>query len=254
MNARATSQPRTRIPIARVGVCRLGNLATAERARLTDACYELWSEFFEGMAQARFVETHLFDDTYLGFAEGVDGRLAAFYNVNLLDLVVAGERVMIMTSGVFIRLEYAASFALKRGGFRLALRLRLRHPFTRFVWVPIATTPVAYRNLAKSSRRFYPHPNLPTPNYVAPVLAEMCRHRKLVVDPENPFVVEFGIRQRRIDQLRRSARMQQSDAFMRHFIEMTPNWERGRALMALVPLDLRSLLDSAIMLARRPKL
>lgn len=247
----ANDRRKRRLPIARVEAGRLGDLAPAARARLTEQCYELWSEFFEGMTRERFVETHLFDDTWLGAAYDADGRLAGFYNLNVLDIDAAGERVVVLTSGAFVRLEYDAVPALKRSGILAVLRVRLRHPFARLAWVPVATTPVAYASMGQAIRRFFPHPSLPTPAHVAPALREVCRRRNLVASPGSAFVVDFSIRQRHVDELKRSSRMQREDEYTRYFVARVPDWERGHALLVWIPGDLKNILASALMLMRQ---
>jgi len=240
-----------RLPIARVEAGRLGDRAPAERARLTEACYELWSEFFEGMTRERFVATHLFDDTWVGAAYGIDGRLAGFYNLNTMHIDVEGERSLVLTSGAFVRLEYDAVPALKRSGLLAVLRVRVRHPFARLAFVPIATTPVAYRAMGESMHCFYPHPSRTTPAYVPAALREVCRRRNLVVPPGTPFVVDFAIRQRKVDAIKRTASVQRPNDDTRYFLATVPRWEAGHALLVWVPGDLQNILRSGVLLARR---
>jgi hypothetical protein len=246
----ASDGRRRRLPIARVEAGRLGDLSPAARDRLQGACYELWSEFFEGLTRERFIETHLFDDTWLGAAYSADGQLAGFYNLNVVDVDVAGERFVVITSGGFIRREYDAVQALRRSGLLAVLRVRLRRPFARLAFVPVATTPIAYASMGQVIRRLYPHPSLPTPAHVAPALREVCRRRGLVVT-EAPFVVDFSIRQRHVDDLKRSSRMQRGDEYIRAFLARVPGWEQGEALLVWIPGDLPNILTSALLVLRR---
>ena len=246
-----TIQRRDRLPIARVEEVVLGDLPAPARDELERACYELWSEFFAGMDRQRFVATHLFDDTRLGAAYDRAGRLAGFYNFNVLELDVDGERIALLSTGVFIRLEYDAFTALLRRGYRTVLRLRLAHLRSHFIWGAIFTTPVAYHTLVDSFREYYPNPVRPTPRYIEAALPQICRRRQLVQDPADPFVVDFSISQRQIDALKASARLQNAGPRAREFTARVPNWEAGKALFVFVPVGPANFLSAAVAGLRR---
>ncbi|MCB9701278.1 MAG: hypothetical protein H6711_05260 [Myxococcales bacterium] len=246
-----TIQRRDRLPIARVEEVVLGDLPAPARDELERACYELWSEFFAGMDRQRFVATHLFDDTRLGAAYDRAGRLAGFYNFNVLELDVDGERIALLSTGVFIRLEYDAFTALLRRGYRTVLRLRLAHLRSHFIWGAIFTTPVAYHTLVDSFREYYPNPVRPTPRYIEAALPQICRRRQLVQDPADPFVVDFSISQRQIDALKASARLQNAGPHAREFTARVPNWEAGKALFVFVPVGPANFLSAAVAGLRR---
>ncbi|MCA9694812.1 MAG: hypothetical protein KC636_34860 [Myxococcales bacterium] len=242
---------RPRQPIADVRDRVVSSLSAPARAEVEAECYALWSEFFEGMTRARFVETHIFDDTRLVTAYGRDGRLAGFFNLNTQLLDAAGERVLLLGCGVFIRREYDAYGALLRRGWRSVLRLRLRHPLARFLWQAIYTSPVAYQAMCEGFRVFYPHPTAPTPAYVTRALAECCRHRGFVQDEDDPFVVDFSIKQRLIDELKASSRLRNPDANAAYFIERVPAWESGKGLIGIIPVNLVNIASSARMAIQR---
>ena len=246
-----TIRHRDRLPIARVEETVLSDLSAAAREELEHACYELWSEFFAGMDRERFVATHLFDDTRLGAAYDHAGRLAGFYNFNLMEFDIEGDRIAVLSTGVFIRLEYDAFTALLRRGYRTVLRLRLAHLRSHFIWGAIFTTPVAYHTLVDSFREYYPNPARPTPRYIEAALPHVCRRRQLVQDPGDPFVVDFSIRQLKIGALKASAKRQSAGTRAQEFTARVPDWEAGKALLVFVPVGPANFLSAAVAGVRR---
>jgi hypothetical protein len=248
---RHTAPPRTRLPVRRIDSGLVAALGAEARARLGAACYELWHEFFDGLSEEQFVETHLTADTWLVTAWGDGDRLAGYYNLCVLPIDIDGRRVYVLTSGLFTRPEYDAAPRLIRRGFLHCVRARLRHPGAIMAYVPVATTPVAYRAVARALHRYYPRRGEGAPSYVRHALAEMCRVRGFRQDPERPYVVDFFARQRKVDDLMRSEAMSRSDEAIHAYTELVPDWAEGKALLVWIPGDLVNVFRTAINLALR---
>lgn len=233
---------RSRLPVTGARCQVLGQLDAAARAQLEGELFGLWSEFFHGLSREEFVATHLFDDTRLLLTYGYDGELAGFANLNISRLHDEGKPHHVLHCGVFTRLKYDAIRSLVWLAVGEVLRLRLRHPLTPIAYVAVLTSPVAYRLFGWAGVRVYPAPNVVAPPHVERLLAALAEHRRLPVDPDDPWLVEFAVKQRNPKALKQSRCVRRSDPHMDFFAQRAPKWDQGWSLLSWMPMDTANLL------------
>jgi hypothetical protein len=243
-----------RLPIESTRRVVFGRLPSAERERLVDEVYALWSEYFVGLTRERFVATHLFDQTRITLFYGGNGELAGFFNVNTDVVEAGGHRCVVITSGIFSRVRYDATRAIGLAAFREAMRVRIRHPRTPLAYLPIATSPVSYRTVSRWTKTFHPTPDAEPPAYVSAMVAEVARRRRLETRPDDPWVTRFLVRQRRAGDIQASRTMKNPGRFAEYFLRRVPTWTEGDSLLIWVPFDLHNSVGSlARLLLNRPR-
>lgn len=229
-----------RFPIERIERVVLSALSPEHRHRLTDRLYELWSGLFEGLDREAFARTHLFDHTHVVMGFGPAGDLAGFANITPYLLTLEGRRQLILTSGLFNRLEYRGAARLALGGVLEALRIAAKHPGTPVAGVGVATSPIAYHMAGKVIPHFYPHPTLGAPAELVPFLRELARLRNIPFDPSDPWAVQFPVRLANAARLQRSTARSQGSAWMSWYEDRVPDWTTGQALSLWIPVDPRN--------------
>ncbi|MEM7159700.1 MAG: hypothetical protein AAF799_43065 [Myxococcota bacterium] len=226
----------SRQPVASSRRVVLGTLSASARSRLEDELHELWSEFFVGLSREQFVATHLFDDTRLQLVYGRDGELAGFANINASLLQDEGKTHLVMHCGAFTRLRYDAVRTLIFRGAREFLRLRLRHPRTPMAYVGVMTSPVAYRLFGWAGVDVYPAPNAVAPPHVERLLGALAERRRIPVDPDDPWLAEFAVKQRDPTGLKESRCVRRGNRHVDFFVQRAPQWHQGWSLLAWMPL------------------
>jgi len=229
-----------RLPIARTRRVVLGELGAAERRRLEDELYDLWSDYFVGLSKERFVATHLFDRTSVYLFYGADGTLAGFANANVYPVEAEGRRCAVMTAGTFARLEYDATKTIVLCGLQETLRVRAERPRWPIAYLGAATSPTSYRGVARWVSRFHPAPDREPPSWVTAWVVEVARQRDLPLSPDDPWLTRFPARPRQVGRLVGSRTVRAGGPYVDYFLKRAPHWESGECLLTLVPIDLRT--------------
>jgi hypothetical protein len=217
---------------------RPGDLPEAAREALYDRLYAVWSEYFEGLDRAAFAAFHFPDHARIQVWYGEGGEVAGFANPSVLRLRVGGRPWAAFASGLFFRLSYRGRAAAFRAGLALALRFKLRHPFTALGYLSVVTNAASFTALARTYGRYYPHPTRPTPADVEAAVQSVARLRGLRPVGADPWVVSFPPRLKTVEALKGARSLQAGNRHADFFARRVPGWERGESLLVWIPLDL----------------
>ena len=226
-----------RLPIQHTEAVRMGDLGPGQRARLTSRLFELWHEYFLGPDQAGFERLHLFDTTWVVTTLGPAGDLAGFGYINQTELEVQGRRFLVLGGGVFNRIEYHASAALSLALFRQVCRIRLAHPLANMVGISVSTNPIIYDTVEQQLAVAAPREGFTPPPEALEIAQAIALRRGMIIDPHDPWVVQFYGRPAQAARIRASRRYARQTASIRAYEARVPRWDEGQALLSWVPLN-----------------
>lgn len=233
----------SRPAVARTRVVDWDRTPPPVRRPLAAQLYGIVSASLDLGTQADFERMYLAQPgVRLGLLEDEQGRPVGFCPVRRLRLDVDGRPTTVFRSGVFVRPSHRGGAAALRLAFGMAMREKIVRPLRDLFFVAPVFSPVAYRRLARTAPRLYPHPERALPEQIRRVMQAVVEHEGWAREPGWDGVVRLPLRHRRQD---RSSALFRSDADVAYFEERTPGWRNGQHLVCAVRLDLSDVVRGA---------
>ncbi len=213
---------------------RLGSCWSERRSALVDRLYAVYSETVRGDTRDEF-EAQVFGtgEHRLVLFYGECDELAGFAYAEIERVEHAGRRLAVFGAGVCFRVGYCGGLSAALWGFRQALRLKLRAPFTPLAYCTRSSSPAVYRLLASTVPKIYPSRRCATPVHIAALAHTISARRKYVPVGDGGWVVRSGAIPRDPSRLRRLGR----DPDVRFYTELNPRFAEGESLLVWIPLD-----------------
>jgi hypothetical protein len=249
------AQPsQARLPVVRYERIVWRRLDPERRARLGDALFAIFADYYAGFDRDAFTAHFLArEDVVVALLYGPDDRLAGFSSVRQAIYRAAGRRTSVLSAGVYVDTEFKGGRVAASFGLHEALRLKLRRPWLRVAYLGIAHTPAPYRLFTRTMGRVYPSRSARSgepPEVVAEVMRQALADRGWPPAGDDPWVLATPMLARHPTWFERKAELR-DDPDVRFFVDRVPGWaDEGQALSCWIPLDLGDIVGGVVRLLK----
>ena len=201
------------------------------------AMLALMHHHFRDCDEARFARD-LAEKPWAILLRGADGGVAGFSTLDVMEATIDGRAVRAVYSGdTIIDAAHRATTALPRAFLRfLARPAGLADARAEWFWFYVCKGYRTYRFLPVFYHRFYPHPDLATPDFEGRVLDTLALRRfgqdydasTCIVRVPGDYALREGVGDVTEERLQ--------DPYVRFFAHRNPGWTGGEELVCLASL------------------
>jgi len=221
------------------------NISEAERLRLGEQCFAVYSD------RITFLSRQEFDNIIL-FAPSVQRIFLLYQNADLVGFSVSRKTIYqvnnckehVLSAGAFVKRGHYVGDQLIRFGIVESLKYKLRRPMAEVWFLTQAATPVSYRFFARIMD-VYPHPTKATPQRLKQIFFKYVEEHKLSIKNLENWTIVGAPKERyslpESDRMKKSAKLL-ADPWVLFYEQINPSFEEGIFVVMAFSLDYKNLL------------